>query len=136
MTAYYRRHLRSKYWKNLRANRMALAKGLCERCHHGPSPHPLELHHKTYARLGHELLNDVVLLCTRCHLLIHVMRIECKCKRPMFSNDLEACIVIDAELAKAQSSRRRVRNRVLTAIRRRKCGHAPDKRFKRTKRKR
>ena len=36
----------------------------CERCGH---PHSLELHHKTYERLGRELTSDLEVLCRRCH---------------------------------------------------------------------
>jgi 5-methylcytosine-specific restriction endonuclease McrA len=36
----------------------------CERC---GSTRDLELHHKTYDRLGRELLSDLELLCSGCH---------------------------------------------------------------------
>lgn len=40
------------------------AKYRCEACGQGP---PLELHHKTYDRLGRERIADLELLCRGCH---------------------------------------------------------------------
>lgn len=74
--AYYRlrrEHRFSDYWKQLRAAARKRANGCCERCgvrgenRYGNPDNILSLHHTTYERLGHELLEDVILICARCH---------------------------------------------------------------------
>jgi 5-methylcytosine-specific restriction endonuclease McrA len=66
----YRRATQSLYWRALRRG-LILERGYrCERC--GWAYGKLQLHHRTYERLGHELPADVELLCTRCHYGEHV----------------------------------------------------------------
>jgi hypothetical protein len=60
----YRRALRSPYWRALR-KRLLPKDNACSNC--GQCQHVLELHHKTYERLGQELDDDVVFLCPLCH---------------------------------------------------------------------
>lgn len=36
-------------------------------CHKCGSTHRLNAHHRTYARLGHERMSDIVILCRSCH---------------------------------------------------------------------
>lgn len=62
----YEAHIRSARWKNMRRDMMRLRGPRCEveGCGRGP---PLELHHKTYARLGRELTTDLKLLCSWHH---------------------------------------------------------------------
>jgi hypothetical protein len=77
----------SPHTKAIRLERLALCRGQCEflarvwsyrdevwwnqRCvvvH--DEPDPLHMHHLTYARLGHELIDDVVMYCKAHHELI------------------------------------------------------------------
>lgn len=60
--ARYNAHIKSARWKNM--NLCRLRGGRCERC---PSTLGLELHHKTYERLGRELMSDLEILCSSCH---------------------------------------------------------------------
>lgn len=63
LAAYYR----SPLW---RATRKKYRKKACEtnaKSHSGS----LQLHHKTYERLGNELPGDFMTLCNACHRLIH-----------------------------------------------------------------
>lgn len=60
----YEQHIRSARWKNMKRDFRKLRGNKCERCGSG---HNLELHHKTYERLGHELIKDLELLCSGCH---------------------------------------------------------------------
>ena len=60
----YKAHLNSHKWRVLKANVMNERGRKCERC---AATFGLQLHHKTYERLGHELLTDVELLCVDCH---------------------------------------------------------------------
>lgn len=63
--------LDSPRWKALRARLIAALEGKCGRCNRNSNAegHPflLELHHKTYERLGAELDTDVEVLCPECH---------------------------------------------------------------------
>jgi 5-methylcytosine-specific restriction endonuclease McrA len=63
-TATYRRHLRSPRWRYLKA---CIARSRGRRCERCGATYGLQLHHKTYIRLGHERPSDVELLCDSCH---------------------------------------------------------------------
>jgi hypothetical protein len=60
----YERHIRSSQWCNVKRDMIRL-RG--ERCGHCGFRYELQLHHKTYERLGRELISDLELLCERCH---------------------------------------------------------------------
>lgn len=63
----YQRYLHSPHW--LRVRKLALKRdGRCVRC---ASTDRLEVHHKTYERLGREELADVETLCRACHKAEH-----------------------------------------------------------------
>jgi hypothetical protein len=57
-------YLRSPLWRLRRRLWILRAGGRCERCR---SRHRLTIHHRTYARLGHERRTDVTVLCWDCH---------------------------------------------------------------------
>jgi 5-methylcytosine-specific restriction endonuclease McrA len=71
----YVEYLKSPHWGELRKRYYASKlyktyyqgcnKFCCYSCH--KSDIPLDLHHRTYKRLGNEHLNDLVLLCRECH---------------------------------------------------------------------
>jgi hypothetical protein len=56
------RAVRRRYWASKRPKR-------CAAC--GIAGVPLDLHHKTYARLGKERLSDLTLMCRPCHEALH-----------------------------------------------------------------
>jgi hypothetical protein len=60
----YEAHLRSEQWAETKRRLLQERGEQCERCGEGP---PLQLHHKTYERLGHELPSDLELVCLECH---------------------------------------------------------------------
>jgi hypothetical protein len=62
--ARYEAHIRSSRWNNMKRDMVRLRGNKCERC---GCCRPLELHHKTYARLGRELTSDLEVLCKQCH---------------------------------------------------------------------
>jgi hypothetical protein len=62
--ANYMDYLKSPEWQEKR--HVTLARWGC-RCCVCNSPNSPEVHHRTYARLGRELPNDVVVLCHVCH---------------------------------------------------------------------
>ena len=60
----YAFYLRSPLWRLRRRLWILRAGGRCERCR---SRRRLTIHHRTYARLGHERRTDVTVLCWDCH---------------------------------------------------------------------
>ncbi len=64
----YRQYLETATWKARRAVALKAAKHRCEVCN---SPDRLEVHHRTYRRLGEERDADLIVLCHGCHELFH-----------------------------------------------------------------
>jgi len=60
----YDKYLLSPHW---RAFRQKILKGWDYKCCWCNSPDQLEVHHRTYERLGKEKMNDCVCLCDGCH---------------------------------------------------------------------
>lgn len=76
----YRAYLQSPKWKALRQLVFERARknansnnlfGVCEKCGYQPWKPILQVHHLTYERVFHEELDDLILLCPRCHKGIH-----------------------------------------------------------------
>lgn len=65
----YSTYLLSQHWQDVRL-RYRNSK-LPQNCYICKSSNNLNLHHKTYKRLGHERLNDLMYLCRDCHELTH-----------------------------------------------------------------
>jgi 5-methylcytosine-specific restriction endonuclease McrA len=64
----YARYLRSAQWAYLRRYKLYSAGWRCESCGRRTR---LEVHHRTYQRLGAERLEDLQVLCERCHSAKH-----------------------------------------------------------------
>jgi 5-methylcytosine-specific restriction endonuclease McrA len=63
----YREYLASPHWIEMQA-RVREERRCCEAC---TATNGLQVHHKTYKRLGRERLRDLTLLCGECHKWIH-----------------------------------------------------------------
>jgi 5-methylcytosine-specific restriction endonuclease McrA len=61
---WYQAYLCSNHWLTVRQARLYLDKYRCRRC--GEDKY-LQVHHKTYERLGHEDMADLETLCRTCH---------------------------------------------------------------------
>lgn len=72
---YYNVYLQSTHWRNLRAEKIREVGYRCEGCQTAydvwEPGQSLDVHHKTYERLGFELLEDLEVLCRECHLTRH-----------------------------------------------------------------
>ena len=66
----YTEYLKTIHWKNLKT-RMYKSKYKYE-CHCCKCKTGLQLHHKTYKRVGNEHLNDLTWLCKICHEEVHL----------------------------------------------------------------
>lgn len=65
----YSEYLQSERWQATRRRMMASKK--VYRCYVCRSTERLDLHHKTYKRIGRERLADLVWLCRACHQEAH-----------------------------------------------------------------
>lgn len=60
----YRDYMHSDAWRR-KARKVRKRAGY--RCQNCGKKAPLEVHHKTYERLGHERMRDLIGLCPQCH---------------------------------------------------------------------
>jgi len=68
----YKEYLRTPHWKCRREEKLHAAGRRCQVCNR--SSVPLEVHHRTYERLGEELDGDLTVLCRDCHSTFHEHR--------------------------------------------------------------
>lgn len=71
-SATYQEHLASVDWQAIRADVLQRAGYRCKQC---GSPYGLQVHHRTYERLGREQPDDLICLCRDCHRRAHGLRI-------------------------------------------------------------
>ncbi|HVZ20240.1 MAG TPA: hypothetical protein VG871_04220 [Vicinamibacterales bacterium] len=64
----YAEYLLSSHWQRVRELALERAGHQCELCAHADG---LEIHHRTYERLGFERPGDVIALCHDCHRDFH-----------------------------------------------------------------
>jgi hypothetical protein len=62
-------YYKTEHWVGFTKETRKRAGGKCERCSEGGPP--FHVHHLSYARLWHELPEDVQVLCEKCHQLAH-----------------------------------------------------------------
>ena len=75
----YSEYLKTEHWQLLKQRKLASkTKYVCFVC--GCKKY-LELHHKTYKRIGNERLMDVIWLCRNCHELTHRIEIPTRGSR-------------------------------------------------------
>ncbi|KKN47688.1 hypothetical protein LCGC14_0660110 [marine sediment metagenome] len=66
----YSEYLRTNHWRTTR-KRFWNSKLHRKKCYACKEKGQLDVHHKSYKRLGREKLNDFILLCRECHSLAH-----------------------------------------------------------------
>jgi 5-methylcytosine-specific restriction endonuclease McrA len=64
----YDQYLRSQQWDLIRGQVRAKYKDTCQECFKAGK---VEIHHKTYERIGAEHIDDLVALCRSCHKALH-----------------------------------------------------------------
>lgn len=67
----YEEYLESAHWQEHREKVLEFWRYRCCLCN---SPDNLHVHHRTYERIGQEDLQDNVVLCKRCHKMVHRAR--------------------------------------------------------------
>lgn len=65
----YRAYIQTSEWRNRRNRVLKLAGFRCEQC---GAKRDVQVHHKTYERLGREFDVDLEVLCPDCHLEYHI----------------------------------------------------------------
>lgn len=65
---YRNEYLHSKHWRKTRNRALARSNFSCQQC---GSHQRLQVHHLTYAHIGHELDSDLKVLCNNCHRKVH-----------------------------------------------------------------
>jgi|SRR5882672_123533 len=60
----YKQYIQSKEWRIRRLQAIERDDSRCRVCNSGEN---LDVHHRTYKRLGDELSNDLTTLCEACH---------------------------------------------------------------------
>ena len=63
-----RNYWKTPHWQRVRDDALYHSASHCQQC---GAIGGVGVHHKTYARLGNELVNDVECLCKRCHAVRH-----------------------------------------------------------------
>ena len=64
----YEDYLKTPHWYQTREDALRTARRRCQLCN---STRYLEVHHRTYERRGHELPEDLIVLCKNCHAKHH-----------------------------------------------------------------
>lgn len=67
----YSRYRRSTHWRELRLKVLERDGYRCQGCKATAQQKVLEVHHKTYRRVGRERMEDLITLCQRCHATEH-----------------------------------------------------------------
>lgn len=67
----YARYLKTAHWIRVRNAALKRAEYRCQLCNANKR---LQVHHRTYANIGHEKAADVIALCDDCHKLFHENR--------------------------------------------------------------
>ncbi len=67
----YEEYIQSQEWKSRAEAAKARAGYRCMVCNANKE---LQVHHRTYARLGNEYCRDLIVLCDGCHTLFHEHR--------------------------------------------------------------
>lgn len=68
----YASYLRSDHWRQMRAKALSYYGDSCCLC---DAKQRLEVHHRSYARLGRERMADLTVLCRSCHAKFHGKRV-------------------------------------------------------------
>ncbi len=68
----YREYLQTPHWKRRRQDKVRVAGYRCQLCNRGAVT--LNVHHRTYERLGEEHDGDLTVLCQDCHSIFHEHR--------------------------------------------------------------
>src|ERR1022692_4073283 len=101
-TSAYHEYLQSDKWKSLRLLCLTRDQYRCRVCNE--SEH-LEVHHRTYERIGQEQLDDLTTLCDKCHELYTAQTIKPSESKSIGEGVMELLQEYDARKAAGDSFR-------------------------------
>lgn len=84
----YQQYIQSEQWQSIRRRKLTQCAYRCEHCGDNDT---LNVHHLTYARVYREELEDLMVLCYRCHASVEAI-IECYRRHDDFTADREKTI--------------------------------------------
>ncbi|RKY08529.1 MAG: hypothetical protein DRP56_04010 [Planctomycetota bacterium] len=93
----YGLYLCSQWWGCVRRAKIREVGHKCEKC---GFKHEIEVHHKTYERLGDERLSDLEVLCARCHNDEHVELLKVKIGQPSEREILRSIMITEDDYKK------------------------------------
>lgn len=86
----YASYINSSAWRTgfARQGELRLSGFRCRTCNVGRDEIELQVHHRTYQRLGHELVGDLTTLCSECHRAITavIRRRRYSGREPLFAD--------------------------------------------------
>jgi hypothetical protein len=92
----YAKYIGSALWRNspARLAELAASGGRCRTCNNAAPEFQLQVHHRTYARLGAEVVGDLTTLCVECHLVITdvIRRRRYRLRSPQFSDVISSTV--------------------------------------------
>jgi hypothetical protein len=97
----YRAYLESPEWRVRRQWKLDEARNRCEVCN--SSEPPIDVHHRTYERLGRERQSDLVVLCRQCHDRFHDKTHDAK-DCPVVLRPLRASDALQRKIEEAERS--------------------------------
>ncbi len=65
---YHKKYLQSQEWSKLKTQALSRANYKCQLCN---ARNELHIHHRTYNNIGNEDLDDLIVLCRKCHEKFH-----------------------------------------------------------------
>ena len=80
LSPYYTSYITSDLWREKRAKILMLAGYKCYKC----GKRATQVHHLTYARLGHEWDSDLRAVCVKCHKRIEMWKSVWKFVKRLF----------------------------------------------------
>lgn len=72
----YQDYLNSAQWKRIRDAKIKSVGNKCERCGRSKWTSPLTVHHKTYAHFQNERMEELEVVCRKCHLQADTERVQ------------------------------------------------------------
>jgi 5-methylcytosine-specific restriction endonuclease McrA len=92
----YAKYIRSALWRNnpARLAELAASGGRCRTCNEAAPNVELQVHHRTYARLGAEVVGDLTTLCVECHRVITdlIRRRRYRFRSPKFNDVISSTV--------------------------------------------
>ena len=99
----YNQYLKTEHWKYTRLKVLKKYKNKCYMCSYDMM---IQVHHKTYDRIGNEDVDVLITLCKACHLKVHNMLPE-NYESRSYSKGIKTPYELEAEKRKKMTKKQR-----------------------------